>query len=423
MTEISDSACRHRFPQPRAATPMNEETLIIAPLSSSGDRGSAGAPDEARSEMPSPRDLRSFATTAILALLVLVVLYFTSEIVLPIIFAFLLNLLLQPAMTALIKVHVPKTIAALFIILVFIGVVIGIGFSLSGPAAQWIAKTPQSLARLEQRLSAITRPVASVTKASQEVEKLAAGAGVDVTSVSLKGPGLGSVLFSGARTILAEFATMVLILFFLLRSGDLFLRRLVESLPTLTNKKQAVDIWREINRNISAYLVTISLMNSAVGVATGAATYLFGLSNPVLWGVLAFVLNYVLILGPLSGVTVLFLAGVLTFDTIWQALVPALSYLAIHLTEGAVTPLLLARRFELNPVLVIISLVFWYWMWGIPGALLAVPLLTSFKIICDRIQPLMALGHFVGGESQCKPLEKPLSNPPWGLFKRWTATS
>jgi predicted PurR-regulated permease PerM len=337
--------------------------------------------------------------TAILVLLVLVILYFTGEVVLPIIFAFLLNLLLQPAMTALIKVHVPKTIAALFIILVFIGAATGIGFSLSGPAAEWISKAPQSLARLEQRLSAITGPVASVTRASQELEKMAGGPGADVTTVSLKGPGLGSVLFNGARSIVAEFATMVLLLFFLLRSGDLFLRRLVEVLPTLSNKKQAVDIWHEITRNISAYLLTISLMNGAVGIATGFATYMFGLSNPILWGFLAFVLNYILILGPLSGVAILFLAGVLTFDTLWQALMPAASYLAIHLTEGSVTPLLLSRRLELNPVLVIVSLVFWYWMWGIPGALLAVPLLASFKIICDRIRSLTPLGHFIGGES------------------------
>src|SRR6185312_15459872 len=106
--------------------------------------------------------------------------------------------------------------------------------------------------------------------------------------------------------------------------------------------------WHEITRNISGYLDTISLMNGAVGIATGFATYMCGLSNPILWGVLAFVLNYILILGPLGGVAVVFLAGLLTFDTIWQALVPAASYMAIHLTESAVTPLLLARRFELN---------------------------------------------------------------------------
>jgi predicted PurR-regulated permease PerM len=374
-------------------------TLELVPKLPHDDGISASDPVETLSDMPMPRDWQSFALTAILVLLVLVILHYSGELVLPILFAFLLNLLLQPAMNALIKAHVPKTIAALSIIVIFVGAVTGIGFSLSGPAAEWISKAPQSIARLEQRLSAITLPVAIFQKASRDVEKFAGGQGADSTSVSLKGPGLGSVLFSGARTMMAEFATMTLLLFFLLRSGDLFLRRLVEVLPTLSDKKQAVDISREITRNISGYLVTITLMNGAVGIATGFATYMFGLSNPVLWGVLAFFLNYVLILGPLSGVAILFLAGLLTFDTLWLASLPAATYLAIHGTEGAVTPLLLARRFELNPVLVIISLVFWFWMWGIAGALLAVPLLASFKIICDRIRPLMALGHFVGGEN------------------------
>ena len=354
---------------------------------------------EKQNEMPMPRDWSSFALTAILVLLVLVVLYYSGEVVLPILFAFLLNLLLQPAMNALIKLHVPKTVSALFIVLLLVGTVTGIGFSLSGPATAWIAKAPESIARLEDRLSAITLPVEIFQKASRDVEKFAGGQDTDSTTVSIRGPDLGSVLFSGARTIVAEFATMVLLLFFLLRSGDLFLRRIVEILPTLSDKKQAVDISREITRNISGYLVTITLMNAAVGIATGVATYMFGLSNPVLWGVLAFVLNYILILGPLSGVAILFLAGLLTFDTLWLAFIPAATYLAIHATEGAVTPLLLARRFELNPVLVIISLIFWFWMWGIAGALLAVPLLASFKIICDRIHPLTALGHFVGGEN------------------------
>jgi predicted PurR-regulated permease PerM len=377
---------------------MNDASPIASPLLAGGPDVVAESADSPNA-IVLPRSPQSFAITAILTLLVLVILYFTGGVVLPIIFAFLLNLLLQPAMEALTRLHIPKTIAALLLILLFIGAVAGIGYSLSGPAADWISKAPQSIARLEQRLSAITKPVARVNKASQEVEKITAGPGADVASVSLRAPALGGVLFSGARTIVAEFATMVLLLFFLLRSGDLFLRRLVESLPTLSDKKQAVDIWREITRNISVYLVTISVMNGAVGIATTIVTYLFGLSNPILWGVLAFFLNYILILGPLSGVTILFLAGVLTFDTIWQALLPAASYLAIHVTEGAVTPTLLARRFELNPVLVIVSLVFWYWMWGIPGALLAVPLLATFKIVCDRIGPLMALGHFVGGES------------------------
>jgi predicted PurR-regulated permease PerM len=190
----------------------------------------------------------------------------------------------------------------------------------------------------------------------------------------------------------------VLVLFFLLISGDTFLRRLVEILPRFKNKRQAVDISNQIETDISAYLFTITIMNVAVGIATGAAVALAGLGDPLLWGTVAFLLNFVPILGPLIGVVVFLMAGLLTIDTLWLAFMPAALYLVIHLVEGeTVTPMLLARRFTINPVLVIISLVFWYWMWGVPGAILATPMLAVTKIVCDRIQSLMPFGHFIEG--------------------------
>jgi predicted PurR-regulated permease PerM len=356
---------------------------------------------ERRAGMPLPQDMKLVLLIGIFSLLMLYTLYYTREIVLPIVFAFVLNLLLQPSMRIFARLHVPKTIAALLIISVFFGTVAGVGFTLSGPAAAWIARAPEGLPRLEQRLSMFKKPVETMQKAGNEVEKIAQGPPSDVRTVTVTGPGLSSFLFSGTRAFLVGGLTTVVLLFFLLSSGDLFLRRFVEILPTLTNKKQAVDISREIESNISGYLVTISLMNAAVGIATGIAAYFCGLSDPFLWGAVAFFLNYVPILGPLVGVAILFLAGMVTFDTIWQAILPAGIYLGIHFLEGeTVTPLLLARRFTLNPVLVIISLVFWYWMWGVTGALLAVPMLATFKIICDRVRPLMAVGHFLGVEAR-----------------------
>ena len=351
--------------------------------------------------MPLPQDLQSILLIGIFSLLMLYTLYFTSEIALPIVFAFVLYLLLQRSMRIFARLHVPKTIAALLIIFVFFGGITALGFSLSGPAAEWVAKAPESLPRLEQRLSIFRKSVLEMQKAGNEVDKMTAGAATDARSVTVIGPGLSSFLFTSTRALLAGVFTTAVLLFFLLVSGDLFLRRLVEILPTLTNKKQAVEISREIESNISGYLVTISLLNAAVGIGTGIAAYLCGLSDPILWGAVAFFLNYVPILGPLFGVSILFLAGLLTFDTIWQALLPAGIYLIIHFIEGeAVTPILLARRFTLNPVLVIVALVFWYWMWGVGGALLAVPMLATIKIICDRIRPLMALGHFLGAEAR-----------------------
>jgi predicted PurR-regulated permease PerM len=217
----------------------------------------------------------------------------------------------------------------------------------------------------------------------------------------MTGPGLGSFLLSGTRSLLTGLGTTIILLFFLLLSGDLFLRRFVEILPTLSDKKQAVTIAHEIETNLSAYLATISLMNLAVGVATGLATFALGMPDPVLWGAMAFTLNFVPILGPLCGIAALFLAGLMTFGTIWQSLLPAGLYFVIHVLEGeTITPMLLARRFVLNPVLVIVALVFWYWMWGVPGALIAVPMLATVKIVCDRVEPLMAFGHFLGAEGR-----------------------
>ena len=168
-------------------------------------------------------------------------------------------------------------------------------------------------------------------------------------------------------------------------------------MPRFQEKRQVVEIAAEIEQNISAYLLTISLMNALVGIATGVAMWLCGLPNPLLWGTAAFLLNYIPILGPLTGVGMFFAAGLLSLAWPWQALLPAALYLLIHVVEGeTITPMLLANRFTLNPVVVIVSLFFWHAIWGVPGAFLAVPLLATAKIICDRIAPLQPLGHIMG---------------------------
>jgi predicted PurR-regulated permease PerM len=397
---------------PSLATPTPKDKTVLA-ASAADDTGgavlaAAGSNEtgtlavERREPLQLPRNLQTFLLFGIFTILLFYTLYFTGELVLPIIFAMILYLVVQPAMRAFMGLHLPKAISAILVIFILFGALGALGFMLSAPAASWIAKAPSSMAQLESRLFFIKQPIAQLQNATKQVEKIAEGTPAnDGLNVTVSGPGLGSFLLSGTRSVLVGLGTTIILLFFLLLSGDLFLRRFVEILPTLSNKKQAVEITREIERNISAYLATISLMNLLVGIATGLATWLLGMSDPVLWGTMAFLLNFIPILGPLCGIAILFMAGLLTFGTIWQSLMAAGIYLVIHVLEGeTLTPLLLARRFVLNPVLVIVSLVFWYWMWGVPGALLAVPLLATVKIICDRIQPLMAIGHFLGAEGR-----------------------
>jgi predicted PurR-regulated permease PerM len=348
-----------------------------------------------RTQMRLPTDLKAMVLVGIFTLMILYALYITAEILVPVIIAFLLKMVLQPATEMLVGFHLPRVFAALLVVGVLLAGVSGLGFILSGPAAGWISGAPQNLAKLEARLDGLSAMARDLQKASHDVEKM--GDDGATPAVAVKGPPLTTFLFSGTRALVTGVLTVVVLLFFLLVSGNSFLRRIVEILPTLHDKKQAVDIISEIQRTIAVYLGTVTMMNAAVGILTGAAAYFCGLSDPVLWGSVAFLLNYVPILGPLAGVCLLALVGLTTFDEVGKALLPAGIFMLIHFAEGeAITPMLLARQFTLNPVVVIIALVFWYWMWGVAGALLAVPMVATFKIVCDRVEGLKAIGHFLG---------------------------
>jgi predicted PurR-regulated permease PerM len=353
-----------------------------------------------RKDLPLPTDLKALLLLGIFALMAFYALYLTGEIVVPIIIAFLLKLVLQPAMETLVEWYIPRFLAALVMVVLLIAVLCGLGFALSGPASNWASKAPESFTRLETRLAGLAAIAHDLQRASHNVEKISEDSG-GPPAVAVKGPPLSTFLFSGTRALTAGLLTIVVLLFFLLVSGNSFLRRIVEILPTLTDKKQAVEIISEVQRTVSTYLGIVTMMNIVVGVLTGLAAYFCGLSDPILWASVAFLLNYVPFVGPLVCGAILVLAGLLSFDPLWQALLPAGIYLAIHIAEGEiVTPTLLARQLTLNPVVVIIALVFWYWMWGVAGALLAVPMLATFKIVCDHVQSLAAIGHFLGTEAR-----------------------
>jgi predicted PurR-regulated permease PerM len=355
------------------------------------------APDEA--EMPLPSNPQTFFLGGLFALAVLAALYVASAIILPVVLAFVLKLLLQPAVRLLERVHFPRAVGALVAILLVTGTLVGVVAALSVPAATWAERLPQGIPRLEAHLVVLRGPIQALQKVIEQAEQAADPSGPKGSTIALRRDlGLTGALFAGTRAVLDGLFTTVLVLYFLLVSGDIFLRRIVEILPKFSDKRQAVDISQQIEEDISAYLVTITAMNAAVGGATAAAMYLCGLGDPLLWGATAFLLNYIPVLGPLFGIGIFLLAGMLSFDSLWWALLPPALYLGIHLVEGeTLTPMLLARRFTLNPVLVILALVFWFWMWGVPGAILAVPMLAILKIVCDRVRPLKAVGHFLEG--------------------------
>ena len=362
------------------------------------------APADLTGAEPSQREklerLRTIFLGGLLALAALAAFYAAAEIVLPILLAFVLNLVFRPVLRLLLRARLPQPLAALVIVMSLVALFVVAAVLLSGPISGWVGRLPEALPRIEQRLSFLSKPIKSVQAAIEHIENLAGGAPVGKQAAP-QAAGQGSVLvqkvLAQVWTVAGAAFTTLVALFFILISGETFLRRLVEIVPRFQDKRQLVDISQEIESDLSAYLGTITMMNVAVGVATGAVAAFCGLGDPLLWGTLAFLLNYVPILGPTAGVIMFFVAGIVTLDPLWLAFVPAGLYILIHVAEGeTITPMLLARRFTVNPVLIMIGVFFWYWMWGVVGAILATPLLAVAKIICDRIKPLQPVGHFIG---------------------------
>lgn len=349
--------------------------------------------------MPLPTDPRTIFLGGLFGLALLAALYAASEIVLPVVLAIVLKLLLQPFVRVLDRLGVPRGIGALIAVVLMVLTLAGLISALTGPAASWAGKLPTALPQVEHKLAFLHRPIGAVQSLLGEVDGFTNGGATPFPQApAARSPNILSALFTGTATAAAGLFTTLVVLFYLLVSGETFLRRLVEILPRFDNKRQAVEISLHIERNISAYLITVTLINAAVGLLTFLVMWACGVANPLLWGTIAFLLNYVPILGPMVGIVIFLMASILSLGVNLLALLPVGLYLCIHIAEGELfTPMIMARRFTINPVAIILALVFWFWMWGVPGAILAVPMLAITKIVCDDLRPLRAFGHFLEG--------------------------
>jgi len=352
-----------------------------------------------RDLLQGPFGIRNVALTGLFILAAFYTLYFTRSFFLPIVLALLLSLLLTPPVRLLRRLRIPEPLGAGLIMLALLG---GVGFGiyeLSGPAYEWMQKAPQSLRKVELKLRDLKRPVQTLGRATEQVEKMANVAGAPKTpAVTVKAaPSLGQRLLSGTTELVAQAAVMLTLLYFLLASGDLFLRKLIKVLPSLSDKRRAVEIARQVESDISAYLWTVTTINIGLGVGVTVAMWLIGLPNPVLWGVMATLTNYIPYLGAMICYVVFGMVGFLTFDDLTHSLLPMGAFFLLNLLEAYIfTPMVLGRRLTLNPVVIFLGLTFWGWLWGITGAILAVPIMVVLKIFCDHIEPLAPIGEFLG---------------------------
>jgi predicted PurR-regulated permease PerM len=342
-------------------------------------------------------EFKSIALKGLFLIASFYTLYFARALILPFVLALLLNFLLRPIVRGLTKIKIPEFAGAALVLIALLGSA-GVGVvRLSGPAAEWINKAPESLHQIESKVGFLRNPLEGVNNAVEELKTIARMGAEKKPEVEIRPPGITDAVLTGTREVVAKSSVMFILLYFLLGSGDLFLRKLIKLFPELHKKKEIVRITREVEHHTSRYLYTVTAINILMGASIGVGMYLIGMPNALLWGAMAGFLVFLPYIGPLIGISIVTVVAFLTFDSLGRILLAPAIYIALEIIQGQiVTPMVLGLRFTLNPVAIFIWLIFWGWMWGIVGAMLAFPMLTIFKILCDHIQPLSPVGEFLG---------------------------
>lgn len=345
------------------------------------------------------RRARTISVIGTFGILTLGCLYVAQSLVLPVIMAFLLSLVFSPVVRTLAQFRIPRSITALTIVLGLSASVIAGIYGLSGPVSGWIDEAPQIEQRLRLRLADLSEPLDKLRDAQQQVAEATDQNSGDenVQKVVVAEPNLISQAAEGAPDILAGIALMMVLLLFILSAGDLVYEKLVRALPTFGDRRKGLRIAHDVEREVSRYLATITAINITLGLVVGTLMAIIGLPNPILWGIAAAVLNYVPILGALTGIAIVAVVGLVSMQTTSEALLaPALYFVCTALEGQIITPALVGNRLRINSIAIILAVAFWGWMWGVVGILVAVPLLIVSRVIANHVDGLGGLRELLG---------------------------
>ena len=343
---------------------------------------------ESASPATRPRAPASLVVLASLA--VGYTLWATQDLILPVLLAMFFALVGNPIIRLLQRVRIPRFVAALAVLCSGLALAVLLGQQLIQPAGEWIREAPRELRSLAPKLQKLAKPMQDANKAAENIARAAGGEStsrpVQVVRTEVNDP--YRVLTTTPMLITSILAVVLLTFFFMVYGQDLQ-RHAIALLPDRQKKKVTVEILQTIETEVSRYVLTISVINAVVGLVFAACLYL-GLDLPLdqalLWGTLAAILNFAPYVGPLIGIVAMLLMGFSTFNDPFQALLPAAIYLGLHTLEGQiVTPIVLGKRMALSPLILILALMVFGWMWGLIGLLLAVPMLVCVKIVLTRL--------------------------------------
>ncbi|MCR6663289.1 MAG: AI-2E family transporter [Luteimonas sp.] len=335
---------------------------------------------------------RPRASMPLLVLAVLAVgytLWAAQELLLPVLLAMFFALIGNPIIRLLRKLYVPRFIAALAVLTGGLAGAILLTHQMLPPAMEWASQAPREMRQIAPKLRELTKPMHEANKAAETIARAAGGETGRKPEVVRTAQDDPYRIVTRTPRLLASLLAVVLLTFFFMVYGEKLQRNAIALLPGRQQKKFTVEILHGIEREVSRYVLTISVINTLVGLAFAGILALLGFSPPeaLLWGTVVALLNFAPYVGPLIGMIAMLLVGFVSFDDPLQSLLPAGAYLLLHTLEGQlVTPIVLGRRMALSPLVLILALMLFGWLWGIIGLLLAVPLLVCVKLVLARVE-------------------------------------
>lgn len=360
----------------------------------------------ARARLPRRR-ARSPALTGLFILALLTALHVSQEVLMPVALSILFALILRPIVRLLHRWRIPEPLGAGVAVLGVVGLLTLTAFHLYGPALEWAERAPEMVRAVAQRFRTVGSPMAEVGRAAEEVEQLAQTGDEHVPVVAIQGEDLKTKLAWAALVGLGWALVITVLVYFLLATHARLLHKALALLVEESQRTSRASVVMETERNLSRYLFTIAAKNTVLGLSVAASMWAWGMPNPLLWGAMAGMLNFIPYLGDLTGISITAMVAFVSIPDLRWIGVPV-SYLILTNIEGLlITPAIIGRRFALDPVVVFVWIIFWGWLWGIGGALLAMPMLVTLRILSERSSALAALGLLISNRETAQMRREP----------------
>jgi predicted PurR-regulated permease PerM len=355
------------------------------------------------------------AATLLAFLAVGAILYFAAAAFIPVAIALFFALLLSPAVDALQRLRIPRALAAAIVMLALLLVGAAIVDAVSAPAKEWFARAPQTIRKIEQRIKPVRNVIAQVDAVKERADQLAEGPHAAAAPLPPQNSG-GSYAFEMTQSLLEALTVLPFTLFFL-AGGPPLLARMAGALAGSERSAESLRVTEAIRAELGRYFGTVALINFGLGLATWGAMTALGMPNALLWGTVAAVLNFIPFLGPITTLGIIAIAALVTFSNIGKALAPPGAFLGLHLIESQlVQPLFVGHRLEVSALIILLAVWFGFWFWGIPGVVLAVPLLVALKVAAEHLDGWRPVREFLSPSPQWRPLK--ITQPDGSVSKR-----